>query len=76
MFDPADPAKALPFIERMRGNITRTATITPAEIDVVTEQVLVPLFNNNGVPITAARHDNGWTLTITYPDANSTTESL
>lgn len=76
MFDRADLQNAMPFIERMRGNIVRTATVTPAEIDAVAVNLLVPLFQNNGVPITAEHTDSGWTLTITYPDADSTPESL
>lgn len=71
-----DAAQSLPLLERMRGNIVHTGSRTADEIDLIAEQVLVPLFANVGVPIKAERISNGWTLTITYPDADSTASHL
>lgn len=66
MFDL--PNQALPLIERMRGQerSAQAAAITPDEVDLVVEQLFVPLFEKQGINITAVKSDDGseWTVSI------------
>ena len=70
MFEGFD--KAMPYVERMRGK-ERSANDAPverAELDMLVNEVLLPLFRGNRVQVTATKIESGWTLDLRYRDYN------
>jgi hypothetical protein len=77
MFDQLPPQQ-IAFIDRMKGKerSAQNVAVGRAEIDAIA-QVLVDLFNKNGVHIDSEQQDTGVVLTIKYPpDAHCTTTYL
>lgn len=66
MFDL--PPQSLSFIERMRGQerSAQSVAVTRAELDAIVDQLLVPLFQKQGLDVTAEQLDDGRTITIKY----------
>jgi hypothetical protein len=67
MFDQLPPQQ-IAFIDRMKGKerSAQNVAVGRAEIDAIA-QVLVDLFNKNGVHIDSEQQDTGVVLTIKYP---------
>lgn len=63
--------QATPLIQRLQNTTPKPPT--PTDIDTFIQQILTPLFEKRGVPLATDKTDTGWLLTITYPDADSTT---